>query len=132
MTDIETIREICLDMPEAEETMPFEDSDIIVFKVRGKWFAMFILDFEHSHYIFLKCDHDYAIDLRDEHIGTVEPAWHMNKRYWNMVDFRAPEVNNEFMRHLIAHSYNEVLKKMPRKQREGLQMLKEGIVRFGN
>ena len=42
-----------------------------------------------------------------------------------MTDFEHPSVDAAFARHIIAHSYNEVLKKMPRSLREGLAPLPE-------
>ena len=58
---------------------------------------------------------DYAIELRDRY-NAVEPAWHFNKRYWNQVLFDR-DANSQLIRHLIDHSYEEVLKKFTRKMR---------------
>ncbi|MCF0177436.1 MAG: MmcQ/YjbR family DNA-binding protein [Bacteroidales bacterium] len=123
--NIEQIRDICMSMPEAVETQCFGE-DTVVFKVRGKMFAMLMFIPKYCRYIFLKCDPDYALLLRESHIGVVEPAWHMNKRYWNMTDFEHPSMDVVFARHIVAHSYNEVLKKMPRRLCEGLSPLTEG------
>ncbi|MCF0174693.1 MAG: MmcQ/YjbR family DNA-binding protein [Bacteroidales bacterium] len=114
-----------MSIPEAEETQCFGE-DTVVFKVRGKMFAMLMFIPKYSRYVFLKCDPDYARLLRDSHLDVVEPAWHMNKRYWNMTDFGHPSVNADFIKHIVAHSYNEVLKKMPRSLRKGLSPLPDG------
>ena len=62
----------------------------------------------------MKCDADYAIELRDKYPQIV-PAWHMNKRYWNQLDIAA--LNDELFCRLVDHSYEEVLKKLPKKTR---------------
>ena len=123
--NIEDIRDICMSMPEAEETQCFGE-DCVVFKVRGKMFAMLMFIPKYCRYVFLKCDSDYARLLRDSHLDVVEPAWHMNKRYWNMTDFEHPSVDAAFARHIIAHSFNEVLRKMSHSLREGLSPPPEG------
>jgi predicted DNA-binding protein (MmcQ/YjbR family) len=33
----------------------------------------------------VKCDPDYAIELREEYPESVLPGYHMNKRHWNTV-----------------------------------------------
>ena len=124
--DIETLRDYILSLPEAEETQPFGE-DTVVFKVRGKMFAMFIFEPGRADWIWLKCNKDYAILLRDRYMSAVEPGWHMNRTYWNMVNFTSWDITDEDLRHFIAHSYNEVLQKMSRPKRAGLHFLQNGI-----
>ena len=40
----------------------------------------------------------------------------MNKRYWNMMDIE--RMDTALVRELIDHSYEEVLKKLPKKIRQ--------------
>ena len=40
----------------------------------------------------------------------------MNKRYWNMMDIE--HMDGALVRELIDHSYEEVLKKLPKKIRQ--------------
>ena len=61
----------------------------------------------------VKCDADYAIELRDKYNGIL-PAWHWNKKYWNELHFDT-DVSDELIKQLIDHSLAEVLKKLPRK-----------------
>lgn len=63
----------------------------------------------------LKCDPDYALDLRDRY-REIEPAWHWNKRYWNQLSMQG-ELSTEFVQSLIRHSYSEVVKKLTKKTR---------------
>ena len=55
---------------------------------------------------------------------VVFPAYHMNKKYWNQIDFRG-SLSDDFICGLIKHSYNEVVNKMSRKFREanGISLL---------
>lgn len=118
--NIEEVRDLCLSLPFAEECTPFVNchSDVVVFKVAGKMFAMLAVD--TSRRVFLKCDPDYAVTLRDKYIGVIEPAWHCNKKYWNQVRYDSFQISKDFLFSLIRHSYDEVLKKMSRSQRENI------------
>ena len=55
---IEEIREYCLSLPYAEETLPFDD-DTLVYKVGGRMFALPTLS--HHDQVAVKCDPDIAI-----------------------------------------------------------------------
>ena len=115
--NIESVREYCLSKKGATEEFPFDD-ETLVFKVVGKMFACMPL--EKADLLILKCDADYAIELRDAH-SAIEPAWHFNKKYWNQ--HRCSELSEELLIHLIDHSYDEVIKKMTRKQRAMIENL---------
>lgn len=110
--DIETAREYCLTKKAANECLPFGD-DFLVMKVMGKMFAAMPL--YNPNLIFLKCEPEYAIDLRERY-SAVEPAWHFNKKHWNQVWFDR-DADDRLIRHFIDHSYEEVLKKFTRKMR---------------
>ena len=114
--DIESIREYCLGKPWATEEFPFDETTL-VFKVAGKMFAC--LPLERSEWIMLKCDADYAIELRDRY-EAIAPAWHFNKKYWNQ--HLIPALDDDLIKHLIDHSYEEVVKKLTRKVRAELNL----------
>lgn len=116
--DIESIREYCLAKKGTTEHFPFDDVTL-VFKVMGKMFACIGLD--DPVCIALKCDPEYAIELR-EHYSGIEGAWHFNKKYWNQVSLLG-EVKRELILSLIDHSYDEVVKKLTRKQRQELDQM---------
>ena len=109
--DIEEIRTYCLAKKASEESMPFDDS-VLVFKVMGKIFACIFLNIPDR--LVLKCDPDYAIWLRDFY-PAIEPAWHFNKKYWNQ--HKISKLGDALLVKLIDHSYEEVLKKISRKDR---------------
>lgn len=115
--DIQSIREYCLTKRCVTEEFPFDDSTL-VFKVAGKMFACMPL--EKPDMLTLKCDADYALELR-EHYSAIEPAWHFNKKYWNQ--HRISELDDMLLTSLIDHSYDEVVKKLPRKIREEINDL---------
>ena len=114
--NIEDIRNYCMGLPYVVEAMPFDDTTLI-FKVGGKWFA--VADLEHNDKVVVKCDPDLAIELRDRHC-EITPAWHFNKKYWNQ--HLTPALDDDLIRHLIDHSYSEVIKKLSRKMRIELNL----------
>ena len=110
--NIEDARIYCLSKQGATEDFPFDETTL-VFRVENKIFA--ITDFDNTEWFCVKCDADRAIELRDSY-PQIAPAWHMNKKYWNQMDIeRLPD---SLVCELIDHSYDEVLKKLPKKIRE--------------
>ena len=114
--NIESIREYCLSKPCATEDFPFDETTL-VFRVMNKIFACISLD--DPDWFCLKCDPDYAIELRDQY-SSIVGAWHWNKKYWNQIAITQTDVPDALIRDLIDHSYSEVVKKMPRKLRDQL------------
>lgn len=111
---IDELREYCLSKAFTEEAFPF-DEDVLVFKVRGKMFALISLSEPDS--VNLKCDPACATELRERYEG-VQPGYHMNKKMWNTVSLQS-DVDEALLRNLIDHSYAEVVKGLPKKiQRE--------------
>lgn len=108
--NIEEIRAYCLQKKAADECFPFDDTTL-VFRVMGKMFA--VIDLERPDKLTLKCDPDYALELREQYAG-IEGAWHFNKKYWNQVTLNG-EIGDALIRKLIDHSYEEVKKKFTRK-----------------
>lgn len=110
--NVESLREYCLSLPLATEDFPFDETTL-VFRVVGKIFAM--LDLERPDVVSLKCNPDYALQLREEH-PEISGAWHMNKKYWNQVNLSG-HLEDELVQGLVRHSYAEVVKKLTRKER---------------
>lgn len=108
--NIETIREYCLSKPLATEDTAFGE-DHVLLRVYDKIFACISL--EKPDQVTLKCDPDYAVELRDKYAG-INGAFHWNKRYWNDVAFDA-DVPEALIYELVDHSFREVLKKLPKK-----------------
>ena len=110
--NVESLREYCLSLPLATEDFPFDETTL-VFRVVGKIFAMLYL--ERPDVVSLKCNPDYALQLREEH-PEISGAWHMNKKYWNQVNLSG-HLEDELVQGLVRHSYAEVVKKLMRKER---------------
>lgn len=115
--NVEAFREYCLSKKGVEETFPF-DEVTLVFKVMGKMFALTGLDNEHFT-INLKCDPEWAIELREEH-PEIQSGFHMSKVHWNTVDCEGA-LDDVFLCKLIDHSYDQVVKSLPKKVRRELE-----------
>ena len=110
--NIESFREYCLSLPETTEDMPFGET-VLVFRLKGKIFGCVGLD--KPDLVTLKCDPQRAIELR-EHYGSIEGAFHWNKKYWNQIWLNG-DVDDDLLRQLIKHAWDEVNKKLPKKDR---------------
>ncbi len=110
--NIESIREYCLSLPLATEAFPF-DERTLAFCIFDKIFAC--VDLERPEWVTMKCNADYAVELREEH-SEIEGAWHWNKKYWNQVNLYG-SLEDDFILGLIRHSYSEVVKKLKKQVR---------------
>jgi predicted DNA-binding protein (MmcQ/YjbR family) len=106
--DLAEFREYCLSKPSTTEDTPF-GPDVLVFKVRGKMFALAALQAVPTT-VNLKCDPDLALDLRDRY-DQVRPGYHMNKKHWNTVEIESG-IPDADLRKMIDHSYDLVIKKL--------------------
>lgn len=107
--DIESFRNFCLAKKGVTEEFPF-DEETLVFKVMGKMFALADVDLFKS--TNLKCDPEWAIELREEY-PAISPGFHMNKKHWNTVTFDGT-LSDEMIMKLINHSYDLVVNKLPK------------------
>ena len=113
--DIVEFREYCLSKKGVTEEFPF-DKVTLVFKVLGKMFALTGLDNTDMFKISLKCDPELAVELREKH-DCIEGAYHFNKKYWNSLRIDGSLSTDEIKKQ-IDHSYDEVIKKMTKRERE--------------
>lgn len=120
--DIEQARDYCLSLPLATEDFPFDETTL-VFRIGGKIFAM--MDLENTEWFVLKCEPEQALELRERY-PDITAAWHMNKVHWNQLNLFGA-LPDDLVRQLIRHSYNEVVKKMPKrlKTEAGICLLDE-------
>lgn len=95
------------------EELPFDESTL-VFKVAGRMFAL--TDMESEFAVTLKCDPDYAVELREK-FSHIKGAYHMNKVHWNTV-YDASLTDEQLLKDLIDHSYDLVVLKLPLKIRK--------------
>ncbi len=117
---IEEFRTYCLSKPSTTEEFPF-GPETLVFKVKGKIFALCDIDAFDS--VNLKCDPEYAVELRERYPDTIRPGYHMNKKHWNTVETRGG-IDPELFRQLIDHSYECVVSTLPKSKRPNKGELK--------
>jgi len=118
--NIEDYRAYCLAKKGVTESFPF-DEQTLVFKVMGKMFALCGLE-HHPTRINLKCDPEYAIQLREEYDGLITPGYHMSNKHWNTVHIEQTIPDN-LIRELIDHSYELVVSGLTKKLKEELKQL---------
>lgn len=66
----------------------------------------------------LKCDPDRAIELRESY-GDIIAGYHMSKKHWNTISLEG-ELDDDFLRGLVDHSYDLVVSKLTKKLKEEL------------
>ena len=64
--NVTELRDYCLSLPMVTEDFPFNES-ILAFKILGKIFA--VIDLDHIDWLVMKCDPDYAVELREPRHG---------------------------------------------------------------
>lgn len=116
--NIEELRDYCIQKKGVTESFPFDDK-VLVFKVMNKMFAL--INVEISDSVNLKCDPERAIELREEFMGIIE-GYHMSKKHWNTVLLES-DVNRLLLQELIDDSYNLIVSKLTKKEKEALAQL---------
>lgn len=116
--NIEEFRDYCLKKKGVTEELPF-GPDTLVFKVMNKMFAL--TNIEEFKSINLKCNPEKAIELREKFNG-IKPGFHMNKKHWNTVEIN-DDVPDAKIIYLINHSYELVVSKLTKKEKEALSSL---------
>jgi predicted DNA-binding protein (MmcQ/YjbR family) len=106
----------CGAKPGSVEDYPF-GPEVAVFKVAGKMFALVSLGAPPGS-ISLKCDPDLAIGLRRQH-AAITAGYHLSKRHWNTVTLDG-SLPHEQLLDLIDHSYELVVARLPRAERDRL------------
>lgn len=113
--DIEALRDFCLSFPEVSEGFPFGE-DYLVFKVLGKMFALINLN-SIPITLNLKCHPTLALQLREQY-PSITAGYHMNKTHWNTISTEG--ISPMLLRKMITHSYEQVVKRLPKAQRHTL------------
>ncbi len=118
--DIETFRSYCISKKGVTEEFPF-DADTLVFKVMGKIFALVSLDKKPSS-ANLKCDPEWALELRETYDRDIVPGYHMSKKHWNTVLLES-HFPPQFIQKLADHSYDLVVSGLTKKLKSELERL---------
>ena len=114
--NVEDLRRYCLAKKGATENFPF-DEVTLVFKAAGKIFLILPLD-EPELKFTVKCPPEKAIEMREKFL-CVTPGFHMNKSMWNTVTIDG-SVESKILKEWIDTSYDEVVKKLTKKERSKL------------
>jgi len=116
--NIEELRDYCLQKPAVTEGLPFGE-DTLVFKVAGKMFLLTSISAGTSFNV--KCEPELAIELREKYT-EVQPGYHMNKKMWNTVQMNGALTRKQLCE-MIDHSYNEVVKSLPKRVQAEIAVL---------
>ena len=112
--NLEELRDYCLSLPHVTEDMPFGE-DILVFRICNRIFVLTSLESVPLR-VSLKCDPERAIELREQYPNKIIAGYHLNKKHWNTVLLEG--LPPALIKEMIQHSYDQVLAKVPKKERE--------------
>lgn len=119
--NIEELRNYCISIKGTTESFPFDDVTL-VFKVMDKMYAYTGLNPKDGRFkVNLKCNPEKSTELRDRYQGIVHGT-HTRGLLWNSV-YLESDVPDELIRELIAHSLEEVIKKLPKSKQEAYKNL---------
>lgn len=116
--NIEEVREYCIAKKGVTEGFPFGE-DVLVFKVMGKMFLLTSLG-QTPFTCNLKMDPELVEEWREKY-NDVKPGYHMAKKMWNSVYFDTGNITRKDLLWMIDHSYEEVVKKLPKKIQQELK-----------
>ncbi len=108
--NLDSILSFCTGLKGTTQDFPFDEKTLAM-KVMGKIYVL--MDVENTAYINLKCDPEKAIELRERYPAII-PGFHMNKKHWNSVSINQ-DLDDSLIRELIVHSYEQVVKSLPKK-----------------
>ena len=114
--NLEELRDYCLSLLHVTEDMPFSE-DILVFRICNRIFVLTSLESVPLR-VSLKCDPERAIELREQYPDKITAGYHLNKKHWNTVLLEG--LPPALIKEMIQHSYDQVLAKVPKKEREML------------
>ncbi len=117
--NLKDFRKFCLSFDGTSEGYPFDEENIVAFKVMDKVFAT--ADESTFDGINLRCDPVKASMLRNLY-NEVQPGQHMDKRHWNTIDPNGA-LDDELIEEWIKDSYNLVVEDLPRKKQKKLEKM---------
>ncbi|MBK6263524.1 MmcQ/YjbR family DNA-binding protein [Marivirga sp. S37H4] len=116
--NIEDFRTYCLAKPGTTESIPFSKlPDTLVFKVKNKMFSATNINTFAS--ISLKCDPNTIEELRAQYPAMKDPSY-FSKKHWCKVIMDG-SIPDHILHEWIDLSYNLVLAKLPKKDREEIK-----------
>ena len=115
----QAIEKILSDLKGAEASTPF-GPDALVFKVMGKMFAL-VSQKEEVARITLKCP-PADVEILVSQYDSITPGYYMNKKHWITISL-IDEVGEEMLVDLINNSYQLVVSKLTKADRNRLEQL---------
>ncbi|WP_300671574.1 MmcQ/YjbR family DNA-binding protein [Desulfoluna sp.] len=113
-TDLETYLS---EFPGAESSYPF-GPEALVFKVMDKMYAL-VSQNEETPRVTLKCEPTYGEELITQ-FDSITPGYYMNKKHWITLSLTG-EVEAELIKSLSSNSYQMIVSKFKKSEREQLQ-----------
>jgi predicted DNA-binding protein (MmcQ/YjbR family) len=111
--DIDWLRELCLSFPHATEQVTW---GVLTFRISGKIFAVTVLE-PAKVWLSFKCSAENFAELT-ERAGII-PAPYLARAQWVALETR-DALSREELAALLRESYDLVVAKLPRKDRESL------------
>lgn len=125
--NIEDLREFCLSVKGADESFPFIDDRILVFKVMGKMFVYVNIEPKDGVFrVSMKCHPDKSAELRDKYEGVVN-GQHTKALGWNSICLES-DVPDDLIKELILHSVAEVINKLSKKKQAEYAAMSDFII----
>ncbi len=118
--NIEEVRSYCLSKKGVTEEFPFGE-ETLVFKVMNKIFMLTGLS-SRPFTCNLKMEPELTNSYREKY-NEVLPGYHMNKKHWNTVIFEGNSIPRKELLWMIDHSYEQVIKGLPKKMQLELNSL---------
>ncbi len=114
--NIEELREYCLSVKGAAESISLQNRNVLVCKVMEKVFVYIPLKPQDGIFkAYLKCNPERSVELREKYSG-INPD-DFKTLLWNWVTLDS-DVPDELIKELIRHSADEVISKLPKKKQE--------------
>jgi predicted DNA-binding protein (MmcQ/YjbR family) len=113
----------CLNLKNAEETMPF-DKSTLVFSIVGKMFSS--TNLETFEFFNVKCEPEKASPLSEKY-HAVTPSYYMNKKHWNSIKMDG-SISDRQIKKWIEDSYNLVVAKLPKKVQKEVESTNEQLL----
>jgi predicted DNA-binding protein (MmcQ/YjbR family) len=110
----EELQALCLSMPGAVETFPFEPGVSVFKAANGKMFAVAAAG-QIPLDVSVKCDPEIGEVLRAQYPSIV-PGYHLNKRHWITITLDR-EVPDRRVRELVLDSYELVMARVRTRSR---------------
>ena len=113
--DLQLLKDYCETKPGAYPDFPF-DEVTLAYRIADSGKIFLLCSIDKFDFINLKCEPEYAIELREKYPDSVLPGYHMSKKNWNSV-YPNREISDSEIFKLIDLSYDLIVKSLPASKR---------------